>query len=225
MKKVLFTLTLVAFALMVNAQDGIKGKLILGGQFDLHHTNVHADDYAGGTSTTSFTLAPKAGWQLNDKMQFGLQIAYTIDYQRNYTTDEDNYTSTNSPAWGNQPTLTFAPYLRYNIGSLKKFTVFVEAQVALGLYLESYNYVSKPSTSTDNGDNYTQFGISVVPGLNYAVNNHLSVDVYLNLIRCFANFATADGWGGHEYGIGADMTAQSLNNQFNNFAIGFNYHF
>ena len=217
MKKILLTLALAAFAMTANAQ------WVLGGNIAASHINTHTTDYGTGTTTNHFEIAPKIGYWLNDNMQIGAQIGWGYDYRRTYGGDVDTYTSTSNTGATNQPTIIIAPYFRYNVANWKNFTVFAEAQLNVGLHLESSDYNTAGSVTTDNGDNYTSFGLAVIPGLNYAFNDHISMDLYVNLLGCFAIFETAENWGSHAYGLGLNMDAQSLNAHLNNFSIGFNY--
>ena len=217
MKKLLLTVALAAFAFTANAQ------WVIGGNINASHDNWHANDYVVGTTNTSVSILPKVGYQLNEKMQVGAQLGWMYDYTRTYAGDADTYTSTSMTGASGQPTIVIAPYLRYNFATWKNFTVFAEANLRLGLHLESSNYASTGSVTTDNGDSYTSIAISVVPGLNYSLNDHISLDLYVNLLNCYAEFMTNDFGGGHEYGIGANMNSQSLFSHLSNFSIGFNY--
>lgn len=219
MKKVLLTLALAAFAFTANAQ------WVIGGNINATHENTHTTDYVTGTTTNHFSIMPKIGYWLNENMQIGAQVGWAYDYKRTYNGDADTYTSTSKTGTSGQPTIVIAPYFRYNVANWKKFTIFAEAQLNIGLHMESSNYNTVGSTTTDNGDNYTSFGLNVVPGLNYALSEHCSFDLYVNLFRCYAEFATAENWGSHKYGIGADMNAQSIQNHLNIFTLGFNYAF
>lgn len=226
MKKILLTLALAAFAFTANAQ------WVIGGTMSAYHNNDHLNDYAGGTSTTEITLLPKVGYQLNNDMQIGLQFGWTFNYERNYAGASDNYGSTSNPAlptpnydnWEN-PTIVIAPYLRYNFAMWKSFTIFAEAHLNVGIHMESSNFNKTTGNSTDNGDSFTSFGINIIPGLNYSLTDKISLDLYVNLLSCYANFVTAENFGGHSWGIGADMDAQTLWNHLGNFSLGFNYHF
>ena len=202
MKKLLLTVALAAFAFTANAQ------WVIGGNIAADHSNVHANDYVGGATTNHFEIAPKVGYQLNDNMQIGIQVGWAYDYTRTYAGNSDTYNSTSMTGASGQPTIDITPYFRYNVANWKNFTVFCEAQLNVGLHLESSNYVAATDVTTDNGDNFTSFGLAVIPGLNYAFNEHISMDLYVNLVRCYANFATADGFGAHEWGIGANMPLQ-----------------
>lgn len=219
MKKILLTLALAAFAMTANAQ------LVIGGNINANHDNWHTTDYASGTTTNSFTIMPKVGYQLNENMQIGAQLGWQYDYTRSYFGNADTYTSTSMTGASGQPTIWFNPYFRYNVANWKNFTVFAEAQLRLGLHLESSNYTSATSTTVNNGDNYTSFGLTIVPGLNYSLSEHFSMDLYVNIFRCYAEFATSDGSGSHEFGLGANMNNRSIDTHLNVFSIGFNYVF
>lgn len=217
MRKLFITLALVAFAMTANAQ------WVLGGQVALGHNGAHDDNFTVGSNANTFmTIMPKVGYQLNDNMQVGVLFGLEYNYNRNYTSlagSEDDYNS-----W-RQSTINIAPYFRYNVLQWRSFTLFCEAQLALGLHMESHNYNATTDTETDNADDFTSLGISVVPGLNYSLSDKVSLDLYCNLARLAADFTFADGWSTHSYGLEANMNAQSLNAHLNNFAIGFNYHF
>lgn len=236
MKKVLLTLALAAFAFTANAQ------WVVGGTVSANHANGHSDKYVAGNTITNITLLPKVGYQLNDKMQVGLLFGWTFNYTRTYNGADDNYTSNSNPGNANitpttpytdypqimkNPTITIAPYFRYNLTTWKNFTIFAEAQLNVGIHMESSRFTKTPNgdTSVDQKDNFTSFGLSVVPGLNYSLTDKISLDLYVNLVRCYADFYTADNYGGHAWGIGADMSAQTLNDHLGNFSLGFNYHF
>lgn len=215
MKKVLLTLALAAFAFTANAQ------WVIGGNIGIDHTNNHANDYTiGSTSGTDFSIMPKIGYWLNDDMQVGAQLGYNYNYNRNYTNpagNVDDYTSNTGSA------IVFAPYLRYNVAKWNNFTVFCEGQLRLTLGLESHNYNSVTGNTLDLGDSFTQFGINIIPGLNYAINEKISLDLYVHLLGIHANFMTNDAGGSHSFGFGVDAGEQTIQAHLANFGIGFNY--
>lgn len=214
MKKILLTLALAAFAMTANAQ------WVLGGNIGVAHSNNHTTDYAfGGNASTNISIMPKIGYWLNDDMQLGIQLGYVQNYTRTYGTADDVYTSNTGSA------LAFTPYFRYNVANWKNFTVFCEAQLNLTLGLESHGYNSVTETTTDAGDSYTSFGLAVIPGLNYAFTDHISMDIYVNLLALYANFYSDDNTGAHDWGLGLNMDPQTVNAHLNNFSIGFNYSF
>lgn len=217
MKKVLLTLALAAFAMAANAQ------FVLGGNIGINHSNSHSDDYVSGTAETNISILPKIGYWLNDDMQIGAQLGWVYGYERSYASADDTYTSTP------QSVIVFAPYFRYNFAEWKKLKVFCEAQLGIGFGLESHthwfvNGDEIDGSPSDNGNNFTSFGLNVVPGLNYSFNDHISMDIYVNLLGLYANVrSNDDGSGTHSWGLMANMGAQDLNAHLSNFSIGFNY--
>ncbi len=218
MKKIFMTLALIAFAMTANAQ------FVLGGQVSLGHNGAHDDDFTAGISnaTTNITIMPKIGYQLNDKMQLGIQFGLNYNYNRGYINplgSEDDYVS----GWGT--VVRFNPYFRYNLTQWRNFTLFCEAQLSLGLHLETHNYNTVTDNTTDNADDFTTIGLSIVPGLNYALSDKCSLDLYVNLARLACDWTLTDGVDTHSYDLDVNMNAQDLNAHLGNFAIGFNYHF
>lgn len=214
MKKIFMTLALIAFAMTANAQ------FVLGGQVALGHNGAHDDNYSlTSNASTDITVMPKIGYQLNDKMQLGVQLGLEYNYNRAYAGNEDTYLSTYGSV------IRFNPYFRYNVADWRNFTLFCEAQVSLGLHLETHGYNTVTDNTTDNADDFTTIGLSIVPGLNYALSDKCSLDLYVNLARLACNWTLTDGVDTHSYDLGVNMNAQDLNAHLGNFAIGFNYHF
>ncbi len=211
MKKLLLTLALAAFAFTANAQ------WVIGGNIGADHNNNHANDYVTGTASTDITILPKVGYWLNEDMQIGVMLGYEMNYNRIYAGDADSYTSNTASA------IRINPYFRYNFANWKNFKVFCEAQLGLTLGLESHGYNSVTDISTDGGDSFTAVSLNVVPGLNYSLTDHISFDLYINLISLYANFRTDDVSGSHRFGFGADMTDRTILGHLNTFTLGFNY--
>ena len=218
MKKAILTLTLAAFAVVANAQ------FVIGGKLDLNHISSHDDDFVWGNTSTSVSILPKVGYWLNKDMQVGANFGWAYAYTRTYLGADDNYTS--NP----QSEIVIAPYFRYNFAKWKNLKVFCEAQLPIRFGLESKTHTffdgdEITGSPIENGDNFTSFGITVVPGLNYSFNKHLSMDIYVNLVGLYWSMTSYDGWSDHSWGLMANMDAQDLNTHLNNFSIGFNYAF
>lgn len=222
MKKILLTLALAAFAMTANAQ------LVIGGNISAFHDGAHDDNYTAGypsTASTSISIMPKIGYQLNENMQIGAQFGWAYRYTRNYAGADNTYRS-NTP----RSEMRIAPYFRYNFATWRKFSLFCEATLnfTLGFETESHNIVNGSEATgfpVKNGNNYTYFGINVVPGMNYSFSDKFSMDLYVNLASLYWNMTSYDGATEHQWGIDANMNKQTLNNHLGNFSIGFNYHF
>lgn len=220
MKKIILTLALMAFAFGANAQ------FVIGGNIGFSHDADYDDNYTalyGSQANTDITILPKVGYQLNDDMQVGAQLGWNYNYTRMYAGADDSYTS--RP----RNSIMISPYFRYNLLKWKKFNVFCEAAInfELGLESKTHTFVNGSEVTgspVKNGDNFTSFGIGVVPGLNYAFSKNFSMDIYINLASIYWNATSYDGHADHAWGFGANMSEQTLNAHLNNFLIGFNYH-
>ena len=217
MKKVLMTLALAAFAFTANAQ------WVIGGQIGIDHAGLHDDNYTtGSVATTDISILPKIGYWLNDNMQVGAQLGWGYTYTRAYAGADDTYSS--HP----QSRIEINPYFRYNVANWKNFTVFCEAQLNLTFGLESQRHTivggdEATGWPVKQGDAYTEFGLRVVPGLNYAFSDKFSMDLYIDLVSLYWGMRSDDNTSSHAWGLGYNMNAQSINNHLNNFSIGFNY--
>ena len=222
MKKVLLTLALAAFAFTANAQ------FVIGGNVDFNHNGNSAGDYSVNAQT-NLSLMPKIGYWLNNDMQVGIQLGCTYNYRRLYDGDNNNdhYASQTQLMWN------FNPYFRYNLTKWKKFTVFCEAQAHIGITPKSSWKTTNPEATGEGNTSVLDLGITIIPGLNYALTDKISFDVYVNLAALYYDLnKTTTTVGGvdnitrnHRWGIRGNMDAQTLNAHFGNFAIGFNYAF
>ena len=272
MKKVFLTIALAAFAFAANAQLVVGGNI----GFTTFGGNTTATNVAGTVTNewsmpgddvtninyTSLSILPKVGYQLNDNMQVGASFGITWDKEVDYSAWTAEYaTIKDFEGWTSfsQMTVLFAPYFRYNLTEFGDFTLFCEAQLAFafGLNPTIHNYntaytvggIDYPAVDEDvEGMEITSTGInlSVVPGLNYKLNDNLSLDLYINLLglgfmynseRAFVDYNTGvtnpaiDPNTGEavynttQFYLMADAGANTINNLLNLFTIGFNYHF
>lgn len=255
MKKVILTLALAAFAFAANAQFVVSGNVALnlnGGH--TQNTNVL------GTTTTeydlptdvynSFTFAPKVGYQLNDKMQAGLALGYTLRTATLYNAfgymADKNYEGWTKTT---RNMFTIAPYFRYNFADFGKCKLFAEAQLSFGIspkatvHEYSTAILLTPAVDTTYKANTKVFdlGLTIVPGFNYQVNEHVSLDLYVDLLGLSYNFSKSTTFVDSTVGgvtntnetivtssaflCGAQFGAQTLANHLNLFRLGFNYAF
>lgn len=272
MKKVLFTLALAAFAFAANAQFVLGGSLgfqTTGGSYSYVGDGSAANpDWtvpapSGGlVKTTDFSIAPKIGYQLNDKMQVGAALGFSTYVQKDYNPSYSPLSFTtlyrtyeDFEGWEETTSnyFFFAPYFRYNICTLDKFTFFCELQAKFGINpREKYhqfntkvvdkklNVTILDETDTTFISDYKQFGLDVTltPGLNYKFNDHFSADLYIDLlgIRYSYTKGTSYNWNFNDdsdkvvyvdsdFGLNANLEAQTLRNHLGYFRLGFNYHF
>ncbi len=270
MKKVFLTLALAAFAFAANAQFVVGGNIgfnTTGGSENRNHVDaIAAANYdftipgdLGNQNTLTLTILPKIGYQLNDNMQvgaqFGLEYTSTKDFS-GYNAihiQDANFEGWNSTT---QNAIVIAPYFRYNLTEFGSFTVFCEAKLNVNItpnakrhiyesaYTDAFSVNHAEVDADDETYSYksTVIGLSVVPGLNYKLNDNISVDIYCDLLRLgFTHTNSTTVWdasvGGvadvttvknsyNEFDFAANVNARSVANYFNNIiSVGFNYHF
>lgn len=209
MKKVFLTIALAAFAFAANAQLVIGGSL----GFNTYSNNASRTTVLGNTTTeisvpgynfddwyTNLTIMPKIGYQLNDKMQAGLAFGLTWRSNKDFSTYYGQYaTIDNFEGWEKTTGMNveLTPYFRYNLAEVGNLTFFCEAQLGFTFGLNpTIHYYHCAYTDPILGNiteldedrkgfeqTSTNIALSVVPGLNYKVGEHLSIDVYANLLR------------------------------------------
>ena len=201
MKKVLLTLTLVAFAFAANAQFVVGGQL----GYSNNGGNTNNVNVAGATTTewdvpanvwSNLTIMPKIGYNLNDKMQVGVSFGLTSTYNRTYNAIYGAaYTPADPAAEDWQATadmgFTFAPYFRYNLLTFgDKLTLFCEAQLGLTFngktkytdHATAVGIFPAVDTAYKGNTKSNVVEITVTPGLNYKINDKFSADLYIDLL-------------------------------------------
>lgn len=202
MKRFFLTISMVLAVYVASAQFVVGGALSLsttGGndnyysQFEnnVFEYNVPAD------AQSALLIAPKFGYQMNEKMQLGVSLGFNYLSEKEYSAfsdvyphvaDFDGFYQTKTTA------LVIAPYLRYNLFSFNKFTAFVEAQVSFGfafkptvsiytngLGQDEFAMLEDIDTTFKVDARGTDFALTVVPGLNYKFNDRCSMDLYIDL--------------------------------------------
>ena len=257
MKKVILTLVLAAFTFAANAQFVVGGQLgyfYNGGNINYTGVNNSPKDYQtpfNGTAmaSSSYSIMPKIGYQLNDNMQvglsFGIEGSATTDYS-SWTLLYRTYQDFEGWKKTSQSSFSVAPYLRYNLGTIKGLTFFCEAQLSFTFdgkeKIHEFNTEIKDillrahDTTYTGNNNVNSISFSVVPGLNYKFNDRLSADLYIDLLR-LSFVHTTNIWENvnvdgdkyventNNFYFGANLNAQTLSSQFSHFRLGFNYHF
>ena len=209
MKKAFLTIAMAAFAFAANAQFIVGGNLGFNTQSGKSVETVVA---GSTTTTTEFInpssmdlyIMPKIGYQIDDKMSAGIILGYSMENNTTTRTTPtmmdplmntaywagtmDDYAGTEK--W-NASTITIMPYFRYNLMEFNDLTLFCEAAIPIDIHgaektvlNEEGTYAgSKHTVTATTVDNkWNSFGITITPGLNYAFNEHLSMDIYFNAI-------------------------------------------
>lgn len=260
MKKVLLTIALAAFTFAANAQFVIGGQL----GYSNNGGNVNTVNVLGATTTewnvpaniwSSFTIMPKIGYNLNDKMQVGAAFGVTSTYNRVYNAiygvaysplypDAEDWQATADMGF------TFAPYFRYNLIELTdNLTLFCEAQVALTFtgktkftdHATAVAGLPAVDEEYDGNTKSTDIDVAITPGMNYKFSDNFSADLYIDLLglgythnttNTFVDASAAGITNTTEttrttgaFRFIANANAQDLLTHFGLFRLGFNYHF
>ncbi|MBP5327904.1 MAG: hypothetical protein J6Y98_08345 [Bacteroidales bacterium] len=250
MKKVLLTLAFAGLAIAANAQFVISGQF----GFNTNGGNTHYEAIAPMTATVDvpanktmdFTFAPSVGYMLNDNMQVGVGLFYSMQSTTNYTAAP--YFA-NYEAWNldKQSFFGIAPYFRYYFAEAGNFNFFCQAELAFAMMPKThFHYVNTtpaPTGYDDEGDgNVTAnvISLSITPGVNYKFNDNWSADCYIDLAGLAFTHTTMKTYAGfgatnpdelistdvnNTFGLNVNADPQTLNAHFGNFRLGVNFHF
>ena len=269
MKRILLTILLATVAATVSAQIGIGGQIDINTTGGSTHYNRVAPTAAGSydytvagdnslKKTTSITVLPEVDYWLNDKFEVGVEFGATWSKTKDrsgYTTQRqqvegfDGWESTE--AW----TFLFAPFVRYNYLHSGRWTAFCEASVNFSLtpnarrhvYTSAYTLfgTDHPEVDADNL-NYSyhssSLGVTVVPGVSFAITERLSADLYIDLLglgfihsreTTFNNYATSGSAEntsevtsiGNRFYLTADASPHDITSHLNLFRMGFSVRF
>lgn len=268
MKKILLTTLLAVLAMTAGAQislGGVVGVNTTGGSNHYNHvapTATSSYDYTVGgdrslMKTTTITLMPQIEYTLNDKFDVGADIG--AEWSK--TTDRSGYTTLrqqvegfdgwrSTAAWS----FLFAPYVHYNMIHSGRWTIFGEAQLTFSLtpnatrhiYTSAYSLygVDHPEVDADDMSyslHESSIGITVVPGVDYSVNEWLSIDLYIDLMGVgfihsrtteFNDYTTAGGATNTNevtktenlFFLTANLSSQDLTTALNLFRLSFSIH-
>lgn len=194
MKKVILTLAFAAAAVVgANAQFLVGGNV--GFSYEKDENVTIKED-----KTTAFEIAPKLGYQLNDKMSAGVYVGFGYIKNNTTTTIISPTGPVDVEAEAKTTQFNIAPFFRYNCLQFGKFTVAAEAQAGFGY------------AKTKDVSKTTAFGVQVVPFLVYDLNDKWSIETGLNFLDLGFTYAkTTDETGAGlpdvketDFGVGID---------------------
>lgn len=161
-------IALFAFVTMANAQ------FYVGGSFGIN-SNTNSSKSGSvkvkGPSSFSFGLAPELGIFLSEDLAVGGRIGFQI--ATNKTRGEGGERGTKSINFG------ITPYANYYLLHVGKLSIFAEANLPIGFGSSS---LSALGTTTD-GPSTFNFGINLLPGLAYKVNDNILLRTRINFLN------------------------------------------
>ena len=230
MKKALLFFAVVAFAFTANAQFFVGGNLGL-------HRDASGAVYDGKTwgakdVNFDFKFAPKVGYQINDAFQIGAKFLWDRSDALEYvalsnTPGNSNYDKVNYKDNNYINMFGFGIFARYNVYNAGSLTVFCEADLSMlfGTWKNSRTYVDGTGVDvTVDGAKATDFRVGITPGLNYAFNEHFSMDLYLDLLGISYNKYSVKS-ATDDKAVVNKREFNLLSEQNGILSIGFNYKF
>lgn len=183
MKKLAFLFFFASCMLTSQAQ------FIVGGNLGYNHWNNGGE--RGGTAMANesksnvFNFDLRGGYCLSDRMQVGITAGYKIgDTVDVYCASPDIYSTLYTEKVHFQ-SFEIGVYFRYDCFTMGKFTLFAELQSGYTTSTGKINtdFESDPSLNTeiDRGKS-NGFYAEILPGLNYRLNEHVSIDLNLGFL-------------------------------------------
>lgn len=160
-----------AFATVANAQ------LYVGGSFGINSkssTSTSGTTSVSGPSSFSFGLAPEVGFFLSEKLAIGGRIGLQTTSNKTYANDADRTVTKQT-----QTTFGITPYANYYFLQAGNFSVFAEANLPIGFGGSSVS----TGTVTTKGPSIFNFGINLLPGLAYKVNERILLRTQVNFLN------------------------------------------
>lgn len=154
MKKILLTAVLAVSALAASAQVWV------GGSLGYTHRDV---DGADVTKHNVFKVAPEVGYQLSDKVDLAIQLAFESD--KRGTADAVTH-------------FAVAPYVRYTFYQTGAVGFFIDGGFSV-------------KTSSVDGDK-AEFGIGIKPGIKFAASDKVTFVSRLGNIGYLMNADNVD---------------------------------
>lgn len=241
---------LFAASTITNAQFIVSGQFGIGGNSakSESHTTILTE---GKTTTTDVTedpvktfefgITPRIGYQLNEKMSFGLDFGFGT----RKTTDPTYYSSWGTEYKGEYTTTAtkygVGLFFRYSLLQKGDFSLWVEANPYFGKETQKINEdytktVGNTTTTTKrehDGPELSHVGIEINPGISYKLNDKFDIEAYLGIFGLYFDQTTTKKTSEFE-AAGVKTTNEvkdtktsyglSINNGYN-VAFGVVYHF
>lgn len=182
MKKLLFTLAFVTFALVSNAQLFVAGSVAA--QYSGGRTEYSAPMYStydDDPKEVGFAFKPAVGYMIPGKSYgFGLSLGYAYksvkDYD--YTANEIGDVVVHPYEKTYSDIFEIGPFFRYAYAKFEKITLYADFKipVVFGKTKEDFN------NAVMGVENNFEIGTRLIPGLTYKFNNHILFTTEIGLL-------------------------------------------
>lgn len=195
--------TLVAVVAFAAATTSASAQLYITGKFGMSHSGGEQEVSAGGTTVTKdknpdnrFNIGTEIGYYFTDNMAVGADINFS--HSKNKNADNKDY-------WNAHNMFHFNPYFRFDFVNTEKISFGAKAEAILGF--------GKDKNQDDVTQKYSDFGVAIIPVLNYKFNSNWSAGVSFGSLS-WGNSVSKDKDGNNkdtDTYLGVDLSLQSLN--------------
>ena len=194
MKKVIFSLAMLASVGIANAQDGYsKGNTFLTGSLGISSQNDKDANY----KTNSTTINVGVGHFLSDNVAVGVGLGIGSNKETDGTTTVVE-----------ESTLAAGAFARYYFSPKSKFSMFGHLGV---------NYASATDKTSDPDLKISGMDIFAAPGFNYFISKNLSLEAVIGRIgysSAKADVTGAKGTTAFDFGIDLTSVTFGMNLRF-----------
>lgn len=161
----------------------------------------------------TFTFAPSLGYMFNDNMGVGLDLMFGMGKVTAKTYNDPNPVITTTTK---TTTIGFAPYFRYVFAEVDNFKFYADARIEYLMSTPKIEGEQSGTTVTVDGPKTTNFGVGIVPGMQYNLTDNISMNCALNILEL--GFASEKTVTKDVDGQGTELTEKT-----NEFGFGVNY--
>lgn len=163
MKKSILIVAIAVLGLSANAQEETTNDGFSKGDVFISGSIGYDSQETGPFKTSTFEIAPRAGYFVSESIAVGLQIGYLSTKSENFSGDVEDFS-----------VLALGAFGRYYFSPSKRFSLFGQ----LGI-----NYL----TAEDNlsGGKADGFGFALAPGISYFVSEHFALEATIGELSYF----------------------------------------
>lgn len=168
----------------------MNAQVWMGGELTISGSHTNGSD----NTDKVFTIAPEIGYNLNDNFAVAVKLGFSHASTKEIAGN----------AFSNVNAYSVNPYVRYNFVKAGNFAAFVDGGIG---------YTTLHVQGADK--NFNQVGVSVVPGISYAVSEKVGLVAHLGEGLYFKHTWLKDAVRNNSYGL----------NLFNGISFGAYYNF
>ena len=218
MKKSLFLLAMLALSTL-----GVNAQVFVGGSFGFTSSKL-SNDAGYDKDGTSYQILPEIGYQMDENLSIGIQLGYAHGYAAfgSLSTTDFMNTATNFISMAadiseddmKMNSISFAPFIRYNVLEMGPAKIFVEGSVR-------YSNITTDGSPSVQGKStgelkFDSFEFNVRPGISCNLGGNLSVLAKVGTLGFLSAKEKESEMKITRYGLSADSY---------NLLLGLNYHF